>query len=123
MKLMVAPPTRLQQEAGPIGTRHPILFQRAAKDGRWLIACQAREDTHGDGKLEVRYGRYGDTFGDRLAPYLFLEPDMSTGQLVRKVLDDVQAVDTQGRMVLDRFDVGRTVPRGPLQGTPAVRSR
>ncbi|KFA91605.1 hypothetical protein Q664_20680 [Archangium violaceum Cb vi76] len=90
----MAPPTALQRESGPIGTRHPILFQRAAKDGRWLIACQAREDTNGDGKLEVRFGRHGDTFGDTLAPYLFLEP----GEGER--LDDFLAADPTGRYLV-----------------------
>ncbi|OJT21320.1 hypothetical protein BO221_26195 [Archangium sp. Cb G35] len=90
----VAPPTALQREAGPIGTRHPILFQQAAKDGRWLIACQAREDTNGDGKLEVIFGRHGDTFGDALAPYLFLEP----GEGER--LDDFLAADPTGRYLV-----------------------
>ncbi|MFE8604342.1 hypothetical protein [Archangium violaceum] len=90
----VAPPTALQRETGPIGTRHPILFQRAAKDGRWLIACQAREDTNGDGKVEVRFGRHGDTHGDTLAPYLFLEP----GEGER--LDDFLASDPTGRYLV-----------------------
>ncbi|HEX5750098.1 MAG TPA: hypothetical protein VFZ09_27965 [Archangium sp.] len=89
-----APPTALQRETGPIGTRHPLLFQRAAEDGRWLIACQAREDTNGDGKREVIYGRHGDTFGDRLAPYLFLEP----GEGER--LDDFLAADPTGRYLV-----------------------
>ncbi len=91
---MVAPPTGVQQQAGPIGTRHPILFQRAAEDGRWVIACQAREDTNGDGKLEVRFGRHGDTYGDALAPYLFLEP----GEGER--LDDFLAADPSGRSLV-----------------------
>jgi hypothetical protein len=70
----VAPPTGLQQKDGPIGTPHPIILQAAAKDGRWVVACQAREDSNGDGKVELRYGMHGDTRGDALAPYLFLEP-------------------------------------------------
>ncbi len=90
----VAPPTSLQRETGPIGTRHPLLFQRAARDGRWVIACQAREDTNGDGKLEVRFGRHGDTYGDALAPYLFLEP----GEGER--LEDFLAADPTGRYLV-----------------------
>ncbi|PTL84889.1 hypothetical protein [Vitiosangium sp. GDMCC 1.1324] len=69
-----APPTGLQREGGPFGTPHPFVFQAAARDGRWVVACQAREDTNGDGKLEVLYGMHGDTRGDELVPYLFLEP-------------------------------------------------
>ncbi|WP_375769627.1 hypothetical protein NR798_01725 [Archangium gephyra] len=90
----VAPPTGLQRETGPIGTRDPILFQRAAKDGRWVIACQAREDTNGDGKRELHFGRHGDTFGDALAPYLFLEP----GEGER--LEDFLAADPTGRYLV-----------------------
>ncbi len=70
----VAPPTGLQREGGPIGTPHPFIFQSAAMDGRWVVACQAREDTNNDGKVEVRYGHHGDPIGDAVAPYLFLEP-------------------------------------------------
>lgn len=91
---MVAPPTGLQQKTGPIGTRHPILFQRAAEDGRWVIACQAREDSNGNGKLEVIFGRHGDTFGDTLSPYLFLEP----GEGER--LDDFLASDPTDRYLV-----------------------
>ncbi len=89
-----APPTGLQREAGPIGTPHPIVLQTAATDGRWVVACQAREDTDGDGKLEVRYGQHGDTRGDALAPYLFLEP----GEGER--LDDFLTADPTDRYLV-----------------------
>ncbi len=79
-----APPTGLQREAGPIGTPHPFIFQSAAMDGRWVVACQAREDTNNDGKVEVRYGHHGDTIGDAVAPYLFLEP--GAGERLEDVL-------------------------------------
>jgi len=91
---VVAPPTGLQQKAGPIGTRHPILFQRSAQDGRWAIACQAREDTNGDGAVRVIFGRHGDTYGDALSPYLFLEP----GEGER--LDDFLTADPAGRYLV-----------------------
>ncbi|WP_420945055.1 hypothetical protein [Archangium gephyra] len=90
----VAPPTGLQQKAGPIGTRHPILFQRSAEDGRWVIACQAREDTNRDGAVEVRFGRHGDTYGDALVPYLFLEPGEG------EHLDDFLTADPAGRYLV-----------------------
>jgi hypothetical protein len=91
---MVAPPTGLQRESGPIGTRHPILLQRAAEDGRWVIACQAREDTDGNGALEVRFGRHGDTYGDALFPYLFLEPGAG------ERLEDFLTTDPSGRYLV-----------------------
>ncbi|QRO03079.1 hypothetical protein JRI60_50730 [Archangium violaceum] len=89
-----AAPTGLQREAGPIGTAHPIVLQAAATDGRWVVACQAREDTNGDGKLEVRYGQHGDTRGDALAPYLFLDP----GEGER--LDDFLTADPTDRYLV-----------------------
>lgn len=91
---LVAPPTGLQRKTGPIGTRHPLLFQRAAEDGRWAIVCQAREDTNRDGSVEVIFGRHGDTYGDALVPYLFLEP----GEGER--LDDFLTADPAGRYLV-----------------------
>ena len=55
---------------GSIGTAHPILVEQIAHDGSWLVVCQARRDTNGDGKIKVGYGMHGDTFGDRLDPFL-----------------------------------------------------
>ncbi|QRK10594.1 hypothetical protein JQX13_11190 [Archangium violaceum] len=89
-----APPTGLQREAGPIGTPHPIVLQTAARDGRWVLACQAREDTNGDGKLEVRYGQHGGTRGDALVPYLFLDPGEG------EQLDDFLTADPTDRYLV-----------------------
>ncbi len=90
----VAPPTGLQQQDGPIGTPHPFIFQAAATDGRWVVACQAREDSNGDGKVEVRYGQHGDTSGDALAPYLFLDPGAG------ERLDDFLTADPTDRYLV-----------------------
>ncbi|MCY1073090.1 hypothetical protein [Archangium lansingense] len=90
----VATPTGLQREVGPIGTPHPIVFQRAATDGRWVVACQAREDTNGDGALEVRFGQHGNTSGDALTPYLFLEPGAG------EPLDDFLTADPTDRYLV-----------------------
>jgi hypothetical protein len=57
-------------QPGPIGTAAPTLVQAVAPDGRWVVLCQARLDTNGDGKLEVDIGPHGDPYGDALAPYL-----------------------------------------------------
>ncbi len=92
--ITTAPPTGLQQAEGPIGTPHPFVFQAAASDGRWVVACQAREDTNGDGKLEVLYNLHGGTRGDALLPYLFLEP----GEGER--LDDFLTSDPTGRYLV-----------------------
>jgi hypothetical protein len=89
----VAAPTQAPPPEGPFGTAHPFIFQAAAPDGRWVVACQAREDTNGDGAVEVAYGYHGDTFGDALEPYLFLEP--GEGQR----LEDYVGADPRGRYV------------------------
>src|SRR5687767_9734010 len=51
---------------GEIGTRHPLLLQALAADGRWCIICQARTDTNHDGEISASIGRHGDTVGDIL---------------------------------------------------------
>ncbi|MCP3099241.1 hypothetical protein LZ198_10200 [Myxococcus sp. K15C18031901] len=86
------------------GTPHPFQLQAAAPDGRWFIACQAREDTNHDGRIEVVYdlhGGYGSPAeggpSDTMRPYLFLEP----GAGVR--IDEALAWDEAGRyLVLTR---------------------
>jgi hypothetical protein len=60
------------QPDGPIGTPHPVLVEELAVDGSWLVICQARADTNGDGKIEVGVGFHGDMFGDKMSPYLVL---------------------------------------------------
>jgi hypothetical protein len=57
-----------------IGTPHPFLFQEASPEGGWVYACQAREDTNGDGRLESRPLEEAPRRGDELVPYLFLGP-------------------------------------------------
>ncbi len=56
---------------GPIGTEHPIYVSAAAYDGSWMIACQARVDTDGDGTTATRTDAFEWT-GDALTPYLVL---------------------------------------------------
>jgi hypothetical protein len=88
------PPSGPPRAAGPFGTSHPTVFQVAAPDGRWVFACQAREDTNGDGKVEVRYGLHGDSYGDELEPYLFLEPGAG------EHIDDLVTSDERGRWLV-----------------------
>ena len=60
--------------AGPddgaaIGTAHPVVFQEVAPDGRWVVVCQAREDSDGDGHIAIRIGQHGDSSAETpLAP-------------------------------------------------------
>lgn len=76
------------------GTRHPFLLQGASPDGRWLIACQAREDTNDDGKVSIFAGMHGDTYGDDQAPYLFLGP--GPGERI----DTAVAAERSGRFLV-----------------------
>ncbi|RKH29951.1 hypothetical protein D7Y11_04915 [Corallococcus sp. AB018] len=76
------------------GTAHPFVLVDSAPDGRWLLACQAREDTNGDGRIETVLGFHGNIVGDALRPYLFLEP----GAGIR--IDEVLAVAPTGRFLV-----------------------
>jgi hypothetical protein len=53
-----------------LGTPHPIEVNEVGADGRWVLACQARADTNGDGKIAVP-SHILDTDRDELIPYLF----------------------------------------------------
>ncbi len=53
-----------------VGTAHPIVVEAAARDGSWVVICQARADTDGDGEIAVHTGHHGDTYGDRFEPYV-----------------------------------------------------
>ncbi|MCP3166099.1 TolB-like translocation protein [Myxococcus qinghaiensis] len=76
---------------GEYGTPHPFLLQASAPDGRWLLACQVREDTNQDGAIEVEVDFHGELLGDEARPYLFLEPGAGVA------IEDVLAWDTSGR--------------------------
>ncbi|TQF16627.1 hypothetical protein FJV41_07340 [Myxococcus llanfairpwllgwyngyllgogerychwyrndrobwllllantysiliogogogochensis] len=76
------------------GTPHPFLLQAAAPDGRWLLACQAREDTNKDGTIAVRVGSHGQLGGDEARLYLFREPGAGLA------VDDVLAVDSLARHIV-----------------------
>lgn len=57
-------------QAGTIGTAHPIVVDAVDPGGRWVVLCQAREDTDGDGAIDVTTGYHGEAYGDALRPYL-----------------------------------------------------
>src|SRR5262245_21794783 len=52
-----------------IGTAHPVMVDEIADDGSWMVLCQARHDTDGDGTISVGFGMHGAAYGDRLDPY------------------------------------------------------
>ncbi|GEN07939.1 hypothetical protein MFU01_29760 [Myxococcus fulvus] len=87
-------PVRPLAPDGDYGTRAPFIFQAAAPDGRWILACQAREDTDQDGKVEVRFDPHGGLMGDLARPYLFLEPGEGLA------VDDVLTWDSEGRRLV-----------------------
>ena len=55
--------------SGPVGTAGPMVIEASDPGGRWVVACQAREDTDGDGKIEVHLGMHGDMYGDKMRPF------------------------------------------------------
>jgi hypothetical protein len=72
-----APPAAASQVAPPpttgdVGTAHPTSVEAVAPDGRWVVLCQARRDTNGDGQIRTRLGYHGDFYGDRMEPYLIM---------------------------------------------------
>ncbi|MFY1830781.1 hypothetical protein ACN47A_33030 [Myxococcus fulvus] len=108
----VSPPRPLAPD-GDYGTRAPFIFQDAAPDGRWILACQAREDTNQDGKVEVRFTHHGGLFGDEARPYLFLAPGEGLA------VDDVLTWDTEGRrLVLLREGMLRLLDTTTNEETP-----
>jgi hypothetical protein len=82
--------------AGSIGTHHPLLVEATAADGRWVVLCQAREDTDGDGRVAVRVGPRGELLGDRLSSYLVV----GTGP--GEAVDELLGSDPTGRWLVLR---------------------
>lgn len=64
-------PQRTDPNASAVGTSAPFFVLAAAPDGRWVVACQAREDTDGSGAVDARVLEDGTFAGDAPAPYLF----------------------------------------------------
>jgi hypothetical protein len=64
-------PARLVPTEETLGTAHPIVVQLTADDGSWVAACEARQDTDGDGQIRIEVGHHGELFGDAAALYLF----------------------------------------------------
>ncbi|MCY1040545.1 hypothetical protein OV208_04350 [Corallococcus sp. bb12-1] len=75
------------------GTAHPFLFMDSAQDGRWLLSCQARTDTDGNGRIQIFFGNHGEIFGDAVRMYLFLEPGAGIP------IDALLATDPTGRFL------------------------
>src|SRR5882672_482501 len=64
-------PEDVVQPTDAIGTSAPFFVLAAAPEGRWVVACQAREDSDGSGAIDARVREDGTFAGDDLVPYLF----------------------------------------------------
>lgn len=67
---VAAPPVGTRRVAGAIGGAYPTTVERAARDGSWVVYCQATEDTDRSGQIAVSVGPRGELGGDELTPYL-----------------------------------------------------
>jgi hypothetical protein len=86
-------------DAHVLGTDGPLVVDAMAEDGSWVLLCQAREDTDGDGMVEVHVGFHGDTYGDELASYLII------GEGAGERVQDLIATDeVGGHLVVVRDD-------------------
>ena len=78
------------EHGAPIGTAHPLVSVAVDPQARWVVALQAREDSDGDGEIEVLAGRAG-WIGDRMRPWLL------RGEGPGKPLDWFGGADPSGR--------------------------
>lgn len=74
------PPPERPAPVQRIGTPHPFFVLAAAPDGRWVVACQSREDTDGSGAIDTHVQPDGTFAGDEVAPYLFLGGNAGAGE-------------------------------------------
>jgi hypothetical protein len=94
------------------GTADPLTFVAAAPDRRWLVVCQARRDTNGDGVVRVEAGAQGELRGDALEGYVL--DGAGTGFAV----DAFGGSDPSGRY-LAYVSAGRLVLRDTTTGVDA----
>lgn len=76
---------------GTLGTAHRMVLQAAAPTGHWVIVCQARADSDGDGEIEAFLGHHGNTEGDAMVPYLIREAGPG------EAIDEYAGSDRSGR--------------------------
>ncbi len=82
--------------ADALGTAHPVIVDAASPAGSWVVACQARHDTDGDGTISVTVGPRGELGGDQLLAYLL------TGAGPGHPIDELLAADPTGRWLVLR---------------------
>src|SRR5215831_15104265 len=115
------------------GTAHPLLVKRAASDGRWLVWCEAREDTDHNGRIEVRGDEHGNLYGDVMRPFFaagggegeaidaFVDADESGRYIALVRNQHLELRDTQEGTTADLSLLGG-IPDGddnPFGGHPA----
>ena len=71
-------PREVVQPTELVGSSAPFFVLATAPDGRWVVACQAREDTDGSGAVDTRVREDGTFTGDDLTPYLFFSGPAAT---------------------------------------------
>ncbi|MDJ0975155.1 MAG: hypothetical protein QNJ98_11890 [Planctomycetota bacterium] len=77
------------------GTAHATIVDFVDPEGRWMVLCQARTDTNGDGKVESFFDRHhGTAMGDEVRPYLV------QGGGPGKAIDDYVQHDWFGRWLV-----------------------
>lgn len=86
--------TRESLRSKTLGTEHPILTLTAAPDGDWVVACQARNDTDGNGRISVQ-PTYVGYLGDKFELFL-LSTSFPKGEAIQGFLTS----DLQGRRVV-----------------------
>ena len=70
-------------EARSLGTAHPVSVLAAGLRGDWVVACQSREDTDGNGRIEVVNTPLEVNRGDALMPYImFSDEEMLVDEFV-----------------------------------------
>jgi hypothetical protein len=74
----------------------PLTLEAVGRGGRWLVACTARADSDGNGRLEVKVGTSGALSGDTLHPELFI------GGRPAEPIDDLLGYDASGRFIAIR---------------------
>ena len=82
------------EEPSGYGTAHPTILQVVDPAGSWMVMCQARVDTDGDGRVSSSFDdHHGVAFGDDVEPYLVLGPGAGTR------IDDYVNHDRSGRWI------------------------
>jgi len=84
-------------EPTAFGTAHPSILEAADPAGRWIVVCQARADTDGDGRIAVLFDQHhGIPYGDAVVPYLVIGGGDGVG------IDTLLGVDPRSRYVVGR---------------------